>query len=49
MIAIQKENFKSKPNKFRLEKGLFLGHPNIGSCVQNAFSKYFSVYKVLVP
>ena len=35
-ILIRKENLKSKPNKFRLEKrGLFFGSQNSGT-VQNA-------------
>ena len=35
-----------------LKTPIFWGHPNSGSCVQNAsldsFTKYFSVYKILV-
>ena len=31
-----KRKFEIKAKKIRLEKGLFLGHPNSGSCVQNA-------------
>ena len=30
---IDKKKFKSKPKKFRLERPIFLGHPNSGSYV----------------
>ena len=46
-----KRKFEIKAKKKSAWKRLFLGHPNSGSCVQNldSFTKYFSVYKILVP
>ena len=44
-MLIQKENYKSKPKKIVLKKAYFLGHPNSGSCVQNAkYSSACSLY-----
>ena len=52
MISIQKENLKSKPTKFRLEKGLYFW-VNLVQAVMSktldSFTKYYSVYKILVP
>ena len=49
--SIQKENFKSKPKKFQLEKVLFFWFTLIQAAVSTTLrlnTKYFSVYKILV-